>query len=356
MKKSRIAISMLLILVMSFSLVLGGCSSKSNATDTSASQTNTENQSAPAAAKKMRLAWTVAHQEDHPYTVAAETFKKVVEEQTKGAVQVDLYPGGQLGADADIFQAIQMGNIDVAVLSAPVIAGTTKVLAGTDMPFIFNNDYDLLYKAESGEPGKKLLKRLEEEVAGVKALSFIYQPFRHFFSNKEIKSLADMKGMKLRCMQSPVHIDIFKALGTTPTPVPYTEVYTSMQAGTIDAFESDVIGANASKFYEAAKYITISGHFNNAVVLLMSQKAWGSLSPEEQKAVEAASEASAKASLETTKNANETYMQVMKDKGVTINTVDMAPYIEAEKAVIAKYSAEIPEVKEFVEAVEALKK
>lgn len=370
MKRSRMYIGMLLVLTMIVGLILGGCGNitpnasnkaETKQTEKSAVEPAKEDSSKTpsanaAAAKKMRLAWTVARQDDHPYTVAAETFKKVVEEQTKGSVQIDLYPGGQLGADADIFQAIQLGNIDVAVLSAPVIAGTTKVLAGTDMPYIFDNDYDLMYKAESGEPGKKLLKRLEEEVKGVKALTFVYQPFRHFFSKKEIKTLADMKGMKLRCMQSPVHIDIFKALGTTPTPTPYTEVYTSMQSGTIDGFESDVVGANASKFYEVAKYITVSGHFNNAVVLLMSQKAFIAGSSDEQKAFQAAAEEAAKASLATTKSANEKNMQIMKDKGVKINTVDMAEFVAAEKPVIEKYSSQIPEVKEFVDAVMAMKK
>lgn len=342
MKKSRTVICLLLVAVMAATLVLGGCGG-SGAKKTADGP------------KKLRLGWVVAYQEDHPYTVAAVTFAKVVKEKSKGKIEFDLFPGGQLGGDRDMFEAIQLGTLDAGVISAPVVAAFTKVLVGTDMPYIFNNDYDLLFRAEQGEPGKKLLKRLEQETK-VKALTFTYQPFRHFHTTKEIKSLADIKGMKLRAMQSPIHIDIFKALGANPTPIPYTEVYTSMQTGTIDGFESDVIGSNASKFYDVTKYITISGHFNNAVILVMSPKTWDKLSPEDQKIMQEAAEEAAKASLAITKTANDKYMQVMKDKGVKINTIDANEYVQAVKPVIEKYSKEIPEVKEFVDAVRAMQK
>lgn len=357
MRRNKIAIGLLVTFIMSLGTIFSGCNVTSKAPQNAsvspapanAGGTNNPN------AKKLRLAWSVALQEDHPYTVAAQTFKKVVEEQTKGAFQVDLFPGGQLGGDADVFQAIQMGNIDVSVLSAPVIANTSKVLVGADMPYIFDNDYDLLYKAETGDVAKQLLQKLDQ-AASVKSLAFVYQPFRHFFTNKEIKSIADLKGMKMRTMQSPVHIDIFKALGTTPTPIAYGDVYTAMQAGSIDGFESDVVGAYTSKFYEVAKYVTVSGHFNNAIVLMMSQKAWKGLTPDQQKAVQTASEEAAKASLQTTKASNDKYMQLMKDKGIKINTIDMKPFKEAVKPIIDKYSKDIPEVKAFVDSVESLKK
>lgn len=344
MKKNKAFIGLALAAIMLVMLALSGCGGgdKKPAADTQKKA-------------KMRLGWVVAFQEDHPYTVAAVTFAKVVKEKTNGRIEFDLFPGGQLGGDRDMFEAIQLGTLDAGVISAPVVAAFTKVLVGTDMPYIFNNDYDLMYKAEAGEPGKKLLKRLEQETK-VKALTFTFQPFRHFHTTKEIKSLADMKGLKLRAMQTPVHIDIFKALGANPTPIPYTEVYTSMQTGTIDGFESDVIGSNASKFYDVTKYITISGHFNNAVILVMSPKTWDKLSPEDQKIMQEAADAAAKASLDITKAANDKYMKVMQDKGVKINKIDLKEFIEAEKPVIEKYSKEIPEVKEFVDAVMQMQK
>src|SRR5690606_24312394 len=111
----------------------------------------------------------------------------------------------------------------------------TNVLIGVDMPYLFANDYDVLWEAQTGEPGKKLLSRLEEET-GVKALSFVFQPFRHFYTNKEIKSIDDFKGMKLRSMETPIHMAIYSAMGASPVTMPYNDIYSAMQQGTIDAF------------------------------------------------------------------------------------------------------------------------
>jgi len=343
----------LAMLVMLLGVFLVGCGGKSASDNKTGQQQGST--SGQASVKKLRLGWVVARNPDHPYTAAAETFAKVLNEKTNGRIQVDLYPGGQLGGDVEMFEQIRLGSLDAGVISAPPIAGTTKVLIGPDMPYIFNNDLDLAYKALTGPAGQKLLQKLETAV-GVKALAHLYQPFRHFFTNKPINKLEDMKGLKIRVMQTPVHIDIFKALGASPTPLPYNEIYTAMQTGTIDGFESDVIGSVTSKHYEVSKYITISGHFYNAFVLLMSKKAWDQLSPEEQKIAQEAANEAAKATLEVSKRVSDQYFKMLKEKGMTVNQIDLKPFIEATKPVIDKYSAEVPEVKEFVAAVEALKK
>lgn len=306
------------------------------------------------AKKTLRLSWTVAYLKDHPYSVSADTFKKVVEEKTNGEIKVDLYPGGQLGGDRDLFESIQMGTLDVAINSTPVIAGFTKVLVGADMPFIFENDYDLMWAAKMGEPGKKILARLEDET-GVKALTFLFQPFRHFYTNKHITKLEDFQGLKIRAMETPVHLDIFRAMGASPTTLPYNDIYSAMQQGTIDGFESDVIGAVASKFYEVAKHLTISGHFNNAVVLIMSPITFDGLTPAEQKIMQEAADAAAKAAFDVTVRENDRYVQEMANQGMTITEIDMEPVYASVQPVIQKYTAEVPEVKTFVEDVKALK-
>ncbi|WP_102348715.1 TRAP transporter substrate-binding protein [Bacillus sp. Marseille-P3661] len=301
----------------------------------------------------LKLGYVVARQDDHPYTVAAETFAKNVEEKTNGSVVVELYPGGQLGGDREMFEGIKMGTLELGVISSPVIAGFTPVLGGVDMPWLFENNYDLLYKAQSGEPGRKILDALERDT-GVKALTFTYQPFRHFWTNKPIETIDDFTGIKLRSMESNIHLDTWKALGANPTPVPYPEVYTAMQTNTIDGFESDVIGGNASKFYEVAKHITLSGHFNNSVVLIMNDKAWNSLDSDQQKAVEESAVLAADASMEITKQVEKKYMNVMKEEGVTINEIDIEVLKEHAEETYNKYS-ETPEVKEFIEDVKSLK-
>ncbi len=345
--KRHISIFLAAILVLS---LLAGCASSG---DKSGAGTS-DNEGSGTESKTIKVAWTVAYQEDHPYSVAADTFKKVLEEETNGSVKAELYPGGQLGGDRDMFEAIQMGTLDVAINSSPVIAAFTDVLIGVDMPYLFANDYDVLWEAQTGEPGKKLLKRLEEET-GVKPLSFVFQPFRHFYTNKEIKSIDDFKGLKLRSMETPIHMAIYSAMGASPTTLPYNDIYSAMQQGTIDGFESDVIGAYTSKFYEVAQNLTVSGHFNNSIVLVASSKLYDSLTPDEQEAIQAAADAAARASMDITVQQNDKYLAEMESKGLTINEIDMDPVYAAVQPVIDKYCAEVPECKEFVEDVEALK-
>ena len=303
----------------------------------------------------IKLAHTVAENPDHPYTIAANTFKDEMQEFSGGTVKVEVYPGGQLGGDTDILQALQLGSIDVAVLSTPVIANITNVLAAVDMPFIFNNDYNLLRKVEGGEIGDYLIKHLNEKVPGIMALNFLYQPFRHVWSSRPVTRLADMKGLKFRCMQSPIHVAIFSALGASPTALSYNDIYSNMQTHTIDAFEMDVFGAASNKFYEVCKNMTLTGHFNNSPILIFSKKVFDSMTPEQQTWARKATLAAADASFEGTVKAEDHYIQLMRSYGVNVIKVDLNEWKVAAQKVIDKYYAEVPEVRYVIDEMKKLK-
>lgn len=258
-----------LILTLAMALTLAACGGNNGGTSAPPAASPDADQSAPSGeSTTLRLAWTVAYQDDHPYTVAAESFKQYVEENTDGRVKVELYAGGQLGGDVEMMEMLQMGTLDVAVTSTPTIANFTDVLVGCDMPYIWHNDLQAMYSVlTEGDIGRRLLDRMQEEV-GIVGLSFLYQPFRHFYTNKPIETLNDMAGLKLRCMQTPVHMAIFEALGCKPVSLTYNDIYSAMQQNTIDGFESDAMGGTASKFYEVADYLTISGHFNTTEICL----------------------------------------------------------------------------------------
>ena len=203
-----------------------------------------------------------------------------------------------------------------------------------------------------GEVGRQLLDRLQEET-GIVGVSFLYQPFRHIFTNKAITSLADFQGLKLRCMQTPVHQEIFSTLGMSPVALPYNDIYSAMQNHTIDGFESDAVGAVTSKFYEVASNMTISAHFNNTMVLLMSDKAFSAMPEADQQICMEAGEAAAKASYDCSVANNDAAIQTLKDNGMTVSEIDMTDIYAAVQPVIDKYSESIPEVKTLVEAAAA---
>ena len=347
--KKMISIALTLVLALS---LLTACGSDSGADTAGTDGTNDAGAESPASEQTLKLAWTVAYDENHPYTVAAETFKQYVEEKTEGRITVELFAGGQLGGDSEMLEMLQMGTLDVAVTSTPTVANFTDVLVGCDMPFIWQNDLEAMYNVlTEGEEGRKLLDRMQEEI-NVVGVSFLYQPFRHIFTNKEITSIDDLKGLKFRCMQTPVHQEIFSAMGMSPMSLAYNDIYSAMQQHTIDGFESDAVGAVTSKFYEVSQYMTISGHFNNTMVLLMSDKAYSGVSAEDQAIIMEAGAEAAKASYDCAVAQDEVAIQTLKDNGMTVCEIDMQPVYDAVAPVIEKYSTEIPEVAELVAAAE----
>lgn len=341
--KLKKVVCILLVITMSFALLIACGGEEIENPGESSNQD---------AVMTLKLAHTVAEDPNHPYTVASNAFKASLEELSGGTMKVDIYPGGQLGGDTDLFQALQMNNLDASVLSTPVIANTTNVLIGNDMPFIFNGDYDLLREVQGGETGQALLERLDEEVEGIKSVCFLYQPFRHIWTKEEISSLDDMKGLKFRCMQTPVHIDIFSALGSNPTAIAYNDIYSSMQTGTIDGFEMDVFGAESNKFYEVCKNMAISSHFNNSPMLILNEQMFDNLTEEQQGWVLQASQDAATASFEGTVNKEREFIEKMeKEHGVKVKQIDLTDWELAVQPVIDKYAAEVPEVQMMVDAI-----
>lgn len=342
--------SLAMTLVLALSL-LAGCGS-----DTSTETEDTSGEDAGQTAEEpvtMRLAWTVAYDENHPYTVAAETFKEYVEENTDGRVTVELFAGGQLGGDNEMMEMLQMGTLDVAVTSTPTVANYTDVMIGCDMPFIWDNNLEAMYNVlTAGEEGRVLLDRLQEEM-GVVGVSFLYQPFRHIFTNKEINTIDDLKGLKFRCMQTPVHQEIFSAMGMSPVSLAYNDIYSAMQQHTIDGFESDAIGAVTSKFYEVSTYMTIAGHFNNTMVLLMSDKAFNSVSAEDQAVIMEAGEKAAKASYDCSVEQDAIAIQTMEDNGLIVREIDLQPLKDAVAPLVEEYCEENTGAAELVAAAEA---
>lgn len=306
------------------------------------------------AEKVFKISWSVNFDRAHPYTAAATAFAEYLYEKTDGRIVVEYYPSAQLGDDPSSLQQIMLGTLDLQVCSTPFVSAFTNKLAGADMPFLCDGDLSLMYEVQNGEIGRKLLDAVEQEL-NIKCLTFCYQPFRHFFTNKEIKSVEDYKGLKMRAMNSPVHLDTFTAMGMNPTPVPFPEIYTMMQQGAIDGWDSDIIGIVTGGFYEVVKYCTISGHFNNSVMINMSNNAFNSLSPEDQALVMEAAQAAADASYQTSLEQNDKRMQEAQELGIIVNEIDMEPIKEAVQPVIDKWCAEVPECKEFVDAVNALK-
>lgn len=190
---------------------------------------------------------------------AWEFFKKTLEAKSNGRFAVSLYPAGQLGEERELIEQAKMGSVDlVTVNSAPLSLHFPKFELFV-LPYLFR-DEPHLQRFVDGPVGQKLAEEFEK-ATNTKLLAYWANGVRHtFLPKKAITGPDDFKGVKVRVMNNEVYIGLFNALGAMPTPMAYGEVYTALSTGVIDAAENDTSGYLAMKFYEPAKYFSMTNH------------------------------------------------------------------------------------------------
>lgn len=199
-----------------------------------------------------------------------KVFVPYVEGESKGRIKVELYPNAQLGGDREMSESVQMGVIQMAIPATSVLAGFDKRFQIIDMPYLFDSR-ETAFEALDGELGQKLNEILLTK--GMMGLGYMENGMRHVTnSNQEILSPADLKGMKIRTMENPMHLAYFKLLGANPTPMSWGELYTALQQGTVDGQENPLAMIWDGKFYEVQKYVSTTGHVFSATVLLTNKK------------------------------------------------------------------------------------
>lgn len=302
----------------------------------------------------IRLGHGSAEFEDHPMTICAEAIKEYVEEHTDGRIKVEIYPGSQLGDTKSLFEMVQMGMLDMTLVPVPMMGAFTDALVGMDMPYLFRGDYDLIYKALKSEAGDELLANVEQDT-GVKALGFQFHCWRHFFSNKPINSLEDCKGMKFRVMETNIQLAIFESLGFAPVAIALPDLYQSLQQGTVDGSPFDFIGGVSENYYEVCKYVTKSGHIAFSAVTAMAASTYDALSEEDQQIFRDAAAYAEDKTYEAVLELEPIYEEKLKELGVEVFEIDLEPFYEAVQPVYDRFCGESERVKNFVDAVNALR-
>jgi TRAP-type C4-dicarboxylate transport system substrate-binding protein len=232
--------------------------------------------------KTFRMSFAQVWDEKHGYTQAA----KAMIEYLAGTIKLDVYPSGQLGDERSVFESIQLGTIDCAFFSAPVLSGFSNLLEGFDAPYLWvaddgSMDTGLHDEVVSSSFAREYLDAVRKDV-GVVGVGFLYNPGRDFCFRKPFKSLDDAPGFKIRSMEAAMHIAMYKAMGFVPAPMPYSEIYQAMNTGVIDGFEDTAISIVNVGTYEVGKQIVKSAHATSFPIFIMSEKAWATLTPDEQ--------------------------------------------------------------------------
>jgi tripartite ATP-independent transporter DctP family solute receptor len=243
-----------------------------------------------AAPKTIKLAHMNAQTPFDVGTAAvAAVFKNELEARTGGAIKVEIYPSGTLGNERETMEQVKAGITQSYIASVGGVAPFYPLIDITSMPFAYSS-YEIGCALYDGPFGKEFAEDIRQKT-GMRVLGFIPQGFFQFTNSKHpIKSPEDMKGLKMRTMNNPLHMDFMNSLGAAATPVAWAEIYTALQTGVVDGQHNPITVINLGKLYEVQKYITLSNHMAGLYVWVINDAWFEALSPEEKVAVKGAAE------------------------------------------------------------------
>ncbi|OAP36613.1 ABC transporter substrate-binding protein [Sinorhizobium glycinis] len=288
------------------------------------------------------LKFASANNKGHPQVTGMEKFAELVKEKSGGKIEVKLFPGGTLGGDVQTVSALQGGVIEMTVLNAGILANNVKQFGAVDLPFLFNSGEEA-DKVMDGPFGESLMKLLPD--TGLVGLGYWELGFRNLTNNRHpVTKLEDIKGLKIRTVQSPIPLEIFNTLGANAVPLPYTELYTALETGTVDGQENPAANILNAKFYEVQKYMTLTRHQYNPQIVLVSKKFWDGLNDEEKGVLQSAATEARDFQRKVSREKDAEALEEIKKTGMEVSELspeETQKLRDAVKPVIEKFSAEI---------------
>jgi tripartite ATP-independent transporter DctP family solute receptor len=252
------------------------------------------------------------------FRAVKDYFKPQIEAKSNGRIVVELYPGSQLGDDVKLLESLRSGTLEAAGPTSAPLVGIVPQMAIFDIPFLFRNtkvaDFIL-----DGKIGQDLTAKLEEK--GLYNLAWSEMGFRYLTNGvREIKTPKDIKGLKLRTMENPIHLATWRLLGANPTPMPVSEVFTALKQQAIDGQENPVVAISGWKFYEVNKYITLTGHVYSTLSFLYSKKIFDTYAKEDQALIRQIAKETGIKGREIARNDEAKYIEDIKKTGLATFT------------------------------------
>lgn len=272
---------------------------------------------------------------DDPMYIGLEALKAALEKRTGGKLQVKLFPGSQLGPDEAVLEQARAGASVAVLVDGGRLAPFVKEFGILGAPYLADN-FDELRKVVTSPMFEGWVKKLRD-ASGHQVFAFNwFQGDRHLLTNKPVKVPDDLKGVRMRTPGAPVWLETVRAMGATPTPMPWAEVYSALQLKAIDAAEAQHPAVWGSRLYEVVKHITKTSHFQ-LITGLVGSRAWYDKLPADMQAAlrEEALKAGDDASRATIASLAK-YEAQMKEKGVTVAEIDVTPFKVATQAVYDK--------------------
>jgi tripartite ATP-independent transporter DctP family solute receptor len=330
----------------------GTSSSGGSAGGSTSAQNNGGGSGSSGGGEKMVLRLGHQSPEKSAYHYLALEFKEIVEEKTNGQVEIEIYPFRQLGADVELMSSMQMGTLDLGVITGSAISNFTPEFMVLDLPYIFEDRQHVLdFLASDG--GKELLK--ETEKADMVTFGLMPRLFRHITNSKRpIHRVEDLKGMTIRVSESEMYLEAYKLLGASVQTMNFGDTMTALQQGAIDGQENTMDVIHDERVYEVQKYVSKTG-INFAFAALMGSKQNFESWPADLQQIIVDASAQAIAEIEKLYETYEDdYTKILTDLGLEINDVEnKQPFVDLTRPVIDQFVQKYGD--KYVKLIEAVK-
>ncbi|CAH2599365.1 Solute-binding protein Bpro_3107 [Rhodovastum atsumiense] len=288
---------------------------------------------------------------DYPTVKAVQFMSDQLKKATDGKYSIKVFANSQLGSEKDTIEQVKLGAIDFLRVNSGTINTICPAMMLPVLPFVFR-DTAHMHAVLDGPIGDELLADCTSH--GMVGLAFYDSGSRSFYTKVPIRSMADLKGQKIRVQQSDVWVSMMRMLGANATPMPTGEVYTGLKTGLIDGAENNWPTYQSSHQYEVAKYYTLTEHSMAPEVLLMSQRLYKSFTPAEQQAVRQAAKDSVPYMRKLWQEMETSSREIVEKSGVQVATIDKAPFQAAMKPVYDQFVTD-PKLKALLVRIQETK-
>ena len=277
-----------------------------------------------------------------PIALGMDRFAEIVEAKSDGKITVKRFPGGTLGGDLQTLSALQGGTVEMTTMNAGILQSVVKDFAVVDLPFLFDNPQQA-DAVMDGPVGQALIAKLPEN--GIVGLAYWELGFRQLTNSRHaVTKVADIEGLKIRVIQSPIYIELFNALGANAVPMPFPEVYTALETGAIDGQENPAPSILTAKLNEVQDYMTLTNHTYNPQMVMVSAKFWDTLNDEERKVLQDAAVEARDYERAVAREQSAKAVEELKSEGMEVSELppeEFAKFREKAKPVADKYAAQI---------------
>jgi tripartite ATP-independent transporter DctP family solute receptor len=333
------------VAAVTLTAALAACGGDAAEDDTAQNQGDGET----AASECADVSLTLGHvwPENDPQAEATARFVDVVGTETDGSVTFEIFPAGQAGADRDLLEGLALGTTDVWVGGAGVYNAVSPLGEFFVTPFMFDGVEDMA-QAYDGELGEAVREQLDEET-DTTVLGFWPRGPRHITTNRAIETPEDLKGLRIRVPENPMFIAAFEAMGASPTPMAFTEVFTALQQGTIDGQENPLALIQSSGFAEVQSHLNLTGHIMEPLALAIADGTWNELCADQQEALRSAAQQVGEEYLQEVVTREDELRQELADAEMMLVEPDIDAFRKATQSVRETLGSEFADLYDLAE-------